>query len=227
MAFEVAEASQGPVFIMTDQYLADSYRPVAPFEPRSSGGVATDFERDGKTYKRYALTPDGVSERRFPGAGKALVVADSDEHTEEGHITEDLRLRVEMVQKRMRKMARILEKVVPPGYMGVDNPEILFVCWGSSLGAVQEAVENLQRDGQRAAMLHFSQVWPLRPEDFLEKLETAERVIGVEGNATSQFARLICRETGFKIRQHITRYDGLPLTPGYILKAMTHLEKEM
>ena len=225
-AFEVAEASQGPVFVLTDQFLADSYRAVSPFEVRKRMEESTRPENGNGTYKRYAMTPDGISERRFPGESEALVVADSDEHTEEGHITEELTLRVRMVQKRMKKLARILEMSVPPTFFGDDEPETLFICWGSSWGAVQEAVEALRHEGHRAAMIHFSQVWPLRSDDFMDKLETAKRVIGVEGNATSQFARLIRRETGFEISDHITRYDGLPLTPRYILGAVARMEQE-
>jgi 2-oxoglutarate ferredoxin oxidoreductase subunit alpha len=45
-------------------------------------------------------------------------------------------------------------------------------------------------------------------------------VVAVEGNATGQLARLIRRETGFEIREKVLRYDGLPLTPEYILDAL-------
>jgi 2-oxoglutarate ferredoxin oxidoreductase subunit alpha len=33
-------------------------------------------------------------------------------------------------------------------------------------------------------------------------------------------ARLIRRETGFEIREKILRYDGLPITPEYILREL-------
>jgi len=226
-AFDVAEASQGPVFILTDQFLADSYRAVEPFTwPEATGNPAErDREISPEDYQRYALTDDGVSPRAFPGQSGALVVADSDEHTEAGHITEDLRLRPRMVRKRLRKMARIREAVVPPVFSGDASPELLFVCWGSTMGAVEEAVETLRREGRRAAMLHFSQVWPLRPGDFMDTLESAEKVVAVEGNATSQFARLIRRETGFAITRHVNRYDGLPITPGFILDGIARMGK--
>ncbi len=42
----------------------------------------------------------------------------------------------------------------------------------------------------------------------------------VEGNAFGQMARLIRRETGFKIPKMILRYDGLPITPDNILKQL-------
>jgi len=94
----------------------------------------------------------------------------------------------------------------------------LLVSWGSTKGSVSEAASTLQLRGKRVATLHFSQVWPMVSEHFLGYLEDAEHVVSVEGNALGQFARLIRRETGFEIPSHVRRYDGLPITPEYILK---------
>ncbi len=69
-------------------------------------------------------------------------------------------------------------------------------------------------------MLHFSQVWPLLPEQFMGYLQEAKQVICIEGNATGQLARLIRRETGFEIKKKVLCYDGLPLTPESILREM-------
>ena len=46
------------------------------------------------------------------------------------------------------------------------------------------------------------------------------RVVFVEGNATGQFERLLRRETGFEGAGNVRRFDGLPITPGYILRAL-------
>jgi 2-oxoglutarate ferredoxin oxidoreductase subunit alpha len=147
-----------------------------------------------------------------------LVVGDSDEHTEDGHITEDLLVRKQMVEKRLRKGEGILGEVIPPDFSGEDNPDILLISWGSSKGAVQETADFLRSDGEKVATLHFSQVWPLSPSQFMGHIEGGRQVISIEGNATGQFARLIRRETGFHIKRKILRYDGLPLTPEYILR---------
>ena len=48
----------------------------------------------------------------------------------------------------------------------------------------------------------------------------AKRVVFVEGNATGQFERLVRRETGFEAAGNVRRYDGLPITPGYVLRAL-------
>jgi 2-oxoglutarate ferredoxin oxidoreductase subunit alpha len=222
-ALFLAEKCQGPVFILTDQFLADSYRAVAPFDV-----AALDWVKPGADpasapvpYLRHALTESGVSPRLIPGASGHLVVTDSDEHTEDGHLTEDLRVRTVMVEKRLRKLAGIRAETIPPEYEGSSRPELLLLSWGSTRGAVREAAAALREKGVDTATLHFSQVWPLVPDQFIGRLEDAGLVAAVEGNATAQLARLIRRETGFEISERVVRYDGLPFTPEYILRELS------
>ncbi|MFP5240475.1 MAG: 2-oxoacid:acceptor oxidoreductase subunit alpha [Acidobacteriota bacterium] len=218
-AMDQAEKWQSPVFVLTDQFLADSYRAVVPFDlaalpPVNQPGLTSE---DPANYKRYAITPSGVSPRLVPGFGEHLVVLDSDEHTEDGHITEDLTVRIQMVDKRMRKLAGLTADVVPPTFTGDEAPATLLVCWGSAVGAALEAAQDLRAKGTSAAVLHFGQVYPLIPEQFLPILERAGRVVMVEGNQSCQLARLIRQESGYHIKESVTRYDGLPLSARYIL----------
>ena len=220
-ALELAERSQGPVFILTDQFLADSYRAADPFDlsqlpailPRTTPAIT-------EPYLRYALTESGVSPRLFPGLSDHLVVADSDEHTEDGHLTEELTVRKRMVEKRGRKLKLLQEAAVPPEFRGEPRPDLLLVTWGSGRGAVGEAAALLKAQGKRTAVLLFSQVWPLVPDHFLPVFQEAGEIISVEMNATGQFSRLLRRETGTHLAKTILRYDGLPLTPEYILREM-------
>jgi 2-oxoglutarate ferredoxin oxidoreductase subunit alpha len=221
-AFALAQKYQTPAFVLTDQFLADSFRAVEPFDveglpPVGSYAAPPEF---AEPYARYAVTDSGVSPRLLPGASRHLVVADSDEHTEDGHLTEDLDARVRQVKKRRRKESGIRAEVLPPNYAGDERPELLLVSWGSSKGAVAEAEADLRGNGVKAATLHFPQVWPLVGEQFLGRMGEAARVICVEGNATGQLARLIRAETGFEVGERVSRYDGLPLTPEYILREL-------
>lgn len=221
-AFELAERTQGPAFVMTDQFLADSDRAVLPFDLAKLAPVKAGCEAKDATlpYKRYAITPSGVSPRLLPGTSEHLVISDSDEHTEDGHLTEDLGVRTAMVEKRLRKLAILEKETLAPAYAGDAKPELLFVSWGSTAGAVAEAAEALRLKGGKVATLHFEQLWPLVPQQFLGYLTGAKQVVAVEGNATGQFARLVRRETGFEITRHVRRYDGLPITPEYILREL-------
>jgi 2-oxoglutarate ferredoxin oxidoreductase subunit alpha len=218
-ALFLTEKFQTPIFLLTDQFLADSYRAVTTFEvePLDAVTVGSSPDAAAKPYQRYAMTDSGVSPRLLPGLSEHLVVCDSDEHTSDGHLTEDLEVRNQMMDKRLRKLAGLRAEVTSPEYLGDKNPEVLLVTWGTSRGAVLEAAATLRSRGRQVGALCFSQVWPLVEEQFLEVLQSAGEVIMVEGNATGQMARLIRRETGYLFPKMILRYDGLPITPAYIL----------
>jgi len=224
-AFFLAEKYQLPAFVLTDQYLADSYRAVEQFALDGldwvvPGGDEGEVEAP---YKRFALTDSGVSPRLLPGSGEHLVVVDSDEHTEDGHLTEDLSVRKLMVEKRLKKEKALMEDALPPQYSGDETPELLLVCWGSTAGSVREVAGKLKKSGKKVATLCFSQLWPLVPDSFLPALERAGKVVCVEGNATGQFARLVRMVTGFEIGDRVLRYDGLPVTPDYIMNSLEEL----
>jgi pyruvate/2-oxoacid:ferredoxin oxidoreductase alpha subunit len=190
---------------------------IAPKEPVDLL-VALDGDTVTLHRKDLSSTESGVSPRLLPGISKHLVVDDSDEHTEDGHITEDLSVRKLMVEKRLRKGEGMRAEVISPDVQGEEKPHLLLVSWGSSKGAVQEAATRMKSNGEKVATLHFSQVWPLVPDKFMEHLEKAEEVVCIEGNAFGQLSRLIRRETGFQINKKVLRYDGLPLTPESILR---------
>ncbi len=221
-AFVLAEAHQVPVFVLTDQYLADSFRETAPFA-LDGPSVSLPGPSDDTHYERYAITDSGISPRLLPGAGKALVIADCHEHTPDGHISENLALRPRMQKKRMDKLDGLIREGIPPDFQGPEAADILLVCWGSTVGAAEEAAELLRLQGKSASVCHFSQVWPLRPDDFLPRFRAAGRVIMVEGNYSGQMEKLIRLETGFSPRGHVRRYDGLPITAKYILD---HLKED-
>ncbi|HKK34552.1 MAG TPA: 2-oxoacid:acceptor oxidoreductase subunit alpha [Desulfomicrobiaceae bacterium] len=218
LAVELAERVQGPVFLLTDQFLADSYRAVPVFEAGELSAPAralTAWEGDSP-YFRYTVTETGVSARLAPCVTESLVVADSDEHSEDGHITEDHAVRVTMVDKRLRKERILDEAGLAPTVEGDPDPDVVLVCWGSSLGPVREALEALEQLGTSAALVHYAQVWPLVPVEQLAKRK-GRRVVVVEGNATGQFADLLARKLERGFPERILRYDGLPFTARYIL----------
>ncbi len=218
-AVEMTEKYQLPAFVLTDQYVAESYQDMQPVDAETLTFIRPGINASDVNipYMRYRFTKEGISPRLVPGLSWHFVVADSHEHTEEGHMTEDLTLRPLMVEKRLKKIEMVKDDAIHPEYSGDKKPEILFVSWGSTKGAVTEASEAIKSTGKKTATLHFSQVWPLYPDNFIKYLEQADKVISVEGNATGQLAQLIRRETGFLIEHKISRYDGLAMTSEYIL----------
>jgi len=207
-AFNLAEKFQVPVFILTDQFLMDATADVPAFD-LDVVTIEHHVVRTDRRYRRFALTESGLSPRGIPGFGEGLVGVDSDEHDEEAHITEDLSLRTRMVDKRLRKSGLIEREILPPTFFGNENYRILVLCWGSTLHAVREALE--QPRFAEVGGLHFKQVHPL-PGKLLEYLERAEKTLVVESNATSQFGRLVALRTGRTLDHAVLKYSGEAFT---------------
>ncbi|MBA7660130.1 2-oxoglutarate oxidoreductase subunit KorA [subsurface metagenome] len=218
-AFNLADKYQVPVFLLTDQYLLDSYYNI-PSLTTSSLHIERCIVRTDKDYKRYKITPDGISPRGIPGFGEGLVVVDSDEHNAEGHITEDFEVRTKMVDKRLKKLGSMKKEAIPPELVGSKNYKTLIVGWGSTYHVVKEAIGHLGRED--ISFLHFKQVYPLplATSDYLKK---ARRRVVIENNATSQFGSLIELCTGINIEKKILKYNGLPFFLEEVMENMRTL----
>jgi len=223
VAFNLAERYQCPVIVLSDHFLATSLRTVEPELFRldkveiDRGELLTPEELDRtENYRRYRFTESGISPRALPGHPNAVYVAPGNEHDEEGRITEDPELRKRMMEKRMRKLELARRDLPEPELYGPEEAELTLVCWGSTYGPLREAVDSLDKNDTSANMIHFRAIWPF-PPGAGELLTRAKRLIAVEGNYSGQLARLIRRELGIKVDSLIRRYDGLPLSPGYIL----------
>jgi 2-oxoglutarate ferredoxin oxidoreductase subunit alpha len=218
-AFDLAEKYQITAFVMSDQYLADAQWTFKGFDRRQVR--YRDHRLRGEAfsslpaYRRHALTENGISPLGVPGDALHLVVTDSDEHDEEGHIIEDGETRNKMVQKRLlKKLGPLRQEMAPPLLYGEKDPEILLCGWGSTYGPMREAVDLLSRD-RAVAMLHFSELNPLPSTDRLDYvglLRRTKRSICIENNATGQFAYLLRAETGYAFPSSINTYDGRPFT---------------
>jgi len=207
---ELAHKYQTPVVLMSDQFLADMRKNCASLDPSSRPINRYLVEHQSEGYLRYAVTGTGVSPRARPG-GDAFVVLDSDEHTEDGHITEDLQARLRLQDKRMRKLEGMRAEALPPAWHGPPEANHVLVCWGSSFGPCREAVDRLNAAGETTAMLHFPQVWPLDGAPIGQALAN-RKVTCVEGNMTGQFASLLREAGALSHCELILRYDGLPFT---------------
>ncbi len=221
-AFDLAEKFQIPALVIFDQYLADTEWTYDRFDLTKirfrDYRLRGDALRSISRYKRHAFTETGVSDFGILGDSEHLIVTDSDEHGEEGHIIEDAETRVKMVEKRLlKKLPLIRREITPPTLHGSGEPDILFVCWGSLYGIVREVVALLSEE-RKTAMLHFSEIYPF-PDAFDHRafLETAKVVISVEQNATGQFSRLLRAETGYAFNHMINKYDGRPFTVEQLL----------
>jgi 2-oxoglutarate/2-oxoacid ferredoxin oxidoreductase subunit alpha len=222
-AFDLADSHQVPVIILSDQYLVDCYynfrRPETVCEDIRHRFVETD-----KGYRRYAITTSGVSPRGIPGFGRGFVVVDSDEHTEEGHITESRVVRTAMVRKRLRKLEGLRKKAIPPELQGNHDCRLMVVTWGSNHHIAREAIGRLGR--RDVSHLSFSQLFPLHP-DTASFFTGAQSTVIIENNATSQFGRILLTEAGVRIDHRILAYDGLPFSVEELVSELDTLTRRI
>jgi 2-oxoglutarate ferredoxin oxidoreductase subunit alpha len=223
-SFNWAEKYQLPVIILTDQHLASSYATVEPLDLSEvtidRGILFSEKQEDPLEYMRHRVTQSGISPRAFPGLGKALVVTDCDEHDEEGHLTEDAGDRTAQVQKRLRKLISLEKEIGTPQKYGPRRAETTIISWGSTYGAIHEAVDMLRKKNTGVNMLHINELWPFPKKAVADAVSKARHSYVVENNATGQLARLIKTETGYDIGGRILKYDGRPFSPSYIARAV-------
>jgi 2-oxoglutarate ferredoxin oxidoreductase subunit alpha len=158
------------------------------------------------------LTESGISPRLIPGKiSGTVVMADSHEHNEYGHISESIEVRNAMMNKRMKKLEAMTPEIQEPDYFGADQPEIVLIGWGSMQGPLKEAVELLQKENLSIGALVFGDLYPL-PTKLLKKYAgKAKKLINVEQNLTGQLGRLIRQETGIFMTGSVLKYDGRQL----------------
>ncbi len=224
-AFNLADRYQVPVFVLTDKYLNESQWCLrltdvsSPYTVDRGKLILEDTGLEPGQFRRYDTSPaDGVSPRTVPGVKHGQYYANSYEHDPVGHVTDDADKRVAMVDKRMRKLKAITDAAMPPERYGSEDADLVFVTWGTTMGAVHSAVDLLSHEGKKAAAVSFPWVYPFPAESAKKMLARAKRIVDVEQNATAQLAYLIHAETGISIPEKLLKYDGRPWLPGEILE---------
>ncbi len=224
-AFNLADKYQMPVILLGDQYLADSTNTIKPFDfskVEINRYLSNEDFNGDKEYKRYEITESGISPRIIPGKvpGKVVLV-DSDEHDEYGHITESAEVRVAMNDKRLRKIEYLKEELQEPEFLGEENFDVLLLAWGSLYGPVKEAVNLLNaEDGKKYGALVFGDIWPLPEKKLQELAPKASQIINVEQNATGQLASVIMEVTGIRCNDSVLKYDGRQLSSKEIFEKL-------
>lgn len=212
-ALNLADKYQTVVFLLTDQYTADSNVTI-PMYDLNKVKIERHIlsEKDivpSEEYKRYKVTESGISERLIPGKSKdQVVIVDSDEHTESGHITEEAEVRNAQMEKRFRKFTSIEDDLDEPEYFGDEDIDLLLVGWGSTYGALKDSVKLLNDKGIKTGALSFGDIYPLPKKKLIKYKNIAKKIINVEQNFTGQLGKLITQETGILMDSSILKYDG-------------------
>jgi 2-oxoglutarate/2-oxoacid ferredoxin oxidoreductase subunit alpha len=230
-AFNLADKFQIPVIIMSDQYLADYTTTIEPLDFNKvtvERHISQEEYSNDNRYSRYKVTESGISPRIIPGkVDGQVVLVDSDEHDESGHITESAEMRVIMNDKRLRKMEYLFKELQEPELIGDKNAENLILAWGSLHGPTCEAIEILNKKKKNNyKALVFGDLWPLPTSLLMKMSENSKNIINVEQNSTGQLASIVMEVTGIKCNKSILKYDGRPINSFEIAeRLLTEVEK--
>ena len=230
--FNLAERYQCPTFLVIDQMLAQSSYTVPELDPSgfvidrgkllSPEQFAEKYTRNGESYKRYELTEDGISYRAFPGTpGVTNYYSNTNEHTEEGYLTEEEVIRQQQMDKRFMQRMELIraEPQLPqPRYFGDSSAKVGFIGYGGTYGPIREAVERLDAAGFKSKFMELRTLWPLNGEQVKEFIDSCDVVYIPEYSAGAQLRGLVQREaTGPSPKlKSLLRYDGRNMTPGWI-----------
>jgi 2-oxoglutarate/2-oxoacid ferredoxin oxidoreductase subunit alpha len=222
-AFRLAEEWQTPILLASDLHLSENYATVDREEVHFGGPVPSlvTVPSNGHEYRRYQYTDSGVSPRAVPGQPGLQFIAGSDEHDEKGHLISDVKSgiprwvseRQRMMDKRMHKMVGLARSVPAPELDGPADAPLTFVAWGSTVGAIRDAMAVLADGGRPTNLLHFPAVYPLDVDRVRTAFARTKRTLLVEANYSGQFGRLLRAETGVEFPNRLLKYDGEPFSP--------------
>ena len=228
-AFDIAEKYQVPVFVLTDQLLQDSFASLT--EPRTDQLPGERHLLDArtldamKTYRRYENTDSGISPMAIPGLSRHVVVVDSDEHDENGHLIEDAITAGKMTRKRLRKADTVSRAhiLTAPVIEGDEDSEHLFISWGSSYETVKETLNRLRQRGACCAHLNLRQLWPLDAEVLGRIWDCYEGVTIIENNVTGELCTLLETELKRTPDNLIKQVDGRPFSVQNLTDAVSDI----
>lgn len=234
LAFNLAEKHQCPVLVALDLSIALDQRTVPGLDkdriPIDRGWIATDddLKHEGHPrFPRYLLTESGISPRSIPGQAGGQYLATGAEHGIYGWVSEHPKNRVDMVEKRARKVRKIDAQAII--YEGSEEPDVLMVGFGAPRGAMSEAAKLLEKEGVKAAVAHLRVLAPFPEEELAAYVRRSKRVLVVEQNANGQLETLIqaalFRQSGegplpYPTLDHLRKFNGFPIFPIEIVRCV-------
>ena len=231
-AFNFAEIFQLPVIHLLDKAISSSIQTCKRFSNNLNierGEFKNSIDKNQSEgaaghFQRFKLDDSPISTRVPIGTENAIFWNTGDEHTEEGHISEDPENRNKMMDKRMKKLDLALEKISQDDMaichdFDSDGKNVI-VSWGSTKGAILEALEKLSEDGHKMKFIQIRLLYPFPTETVKKFLKDAKLVIDVEMNYTSQLGSLVQQNTGREIDYKIVKYNGRPMSTTEIYIAL-------
>jgi 2-oxoglutarate ferredoxin oxidoreductase subunit alpha len=241
-AFNFAEKYQMPVIHMLDKAIANSVITCRIFDQNKVHidrgsfleNISIESSRVEK-YRRFRFTKDNnsydaivpISPRVPLGTENGIFWNTGDEHDEEGHITEDPNNRMIMMKKRMSKLQIALDEIDDEDkailYGVRDSNAMTVISWGSTKGAILDAMDKLLQEGKMVRFVQIRLLHPFPSERVKALIDGYEPLVDIEMNYSSQLATLINENLNVEMDYLITKYNGRPMSSSEIYDALERI----
>jgi 2-oxoglutarate ferredoxin oxidoreductase subunit alpha len=235
LARQLAEAFRGPVILLSDANLATGQQPFP--RPKLSEewlSPPVDLCDWDPSVPPFAWDPaTGISVRPVPGQRGGAYVLTGLAHDERSRVAYESSVNQRAMAARSRKLATLHKALKPPVVHGDAEGELLVVGWGSTRGAIEEAVDRLRAEGASVSSLHLRFLSPLEPglkqifSRFSHVLtiemnysdDPDDKTLSPEVRRYAQLAFLLRAQTLCDV-DCWSRVSGSPLPPGQIEAAL-------
>ena len=234
-ARKIAETFNMVVVVLSDASLATAQQPF-PRPQFSEGWLAPPIDQSpvppGVTpYDWDAMT--GLFQRFVPGQPNGMHTLTGLAHDRASKVAYDPANNEEGLRNRSNKLAALQKTLQPPTVFGDEEGEVLVVGWGSTRGAIEEAVERLRKEGHAVSALHLRFIQPM-PPGIGAILRRFRKVITIENNWADRLEEPIIDENNrrfsalaWMLRARFlvdidcwTEVRGRPIKPGTIYKVI-------
>lgn len=226
-AFNIAEKYQIPVIVLTEKQIAESLFQLDNLakDVEIKRNLVTGRALENLTpYDRFKITKSGISPRWLPGDTEATFVGNSDEHLEDGTVTEDAQPASKMISKRLRKLQALQEDLPEPELVGPPDAKLTFVGWGSVKNTFCDTMDlwNKKHQDFFVNFLHYEYIYPTKVEKLKSLIAKGQPLALIENNASAELGTLLSQHTQYDIKDKLLKFDGRPF---FIEDILEHLEK--
>ncbi len=210
-AFNIAEEYQVPVIVLSDQLIAQRRETIeAEALQHEVRGRRLAKPAELENYRRYRDTEDGVSPMTVPGMAGGTYQTNGLEHDERGRPSSMFVVHDRMNAKRYRKLAALGEKYRMFRRYGAADADLGILCWGSSEGAVREAIARVDNErGVRVAAFVPQMIVPLPAIEVQEFIDACKEILVIELSHAAQFHQFLRAQVDLpRGRTHVYARSG-------------------
>ena len=209
--FNFSDVFQVLVIHLLDKFISSSVITCKRFDPEKvnidRGKLLEKIEK--KPYKRFELTPDGISPRSKLGLEDGIFWNTGDERDESGHISEDPQMRIKMMDKRLSRFDLILKQIPKEDQVvSFGMAEHCIISWGSAKGPILDALDMLKKENINIGFIQLKLLHPFPTKYVKELLKDVKTIIDVEANYTGQLGTLFKQNLGRDVDYFILKFTG-------------------